>query len=95
LNDLLSFDVDGYPTDECLDSIRHYEGKWQELMENIAPAFHGYGRCEQRDDGVWEVATGGWSGNESIISALQDNYIFWAICWRLSKRGGYFEFETW
>lgn len=89
-------DEDGYPNNKTLNAIENYSHEWgyQNLMENIAPLFEGYGRCEYRDiDDIWEVATGGWSGNEDIIGALQDNTLFWTICWNLSKRGGYYEFK--
>jgi hypothetical protein len=33
-------------------------------------------------------ATGGWSGNESLIYALRANHIIWSVTWVLSARGG-------
>ncbi len=42
---------------------------------------------------TWDVATGGWSGNEDIIMALQENYVVWGITWQLSERGGRYVFE--
>lgn len=42
---------------------------------------------------TWDVATGGWSGNEDIIRALQENYVVWGITWQLSERGGRYVFE--
>lgn len=51
--------------------------------------------CDYEDDGNWWCcATGGWSGCESVIAALQDNAFFWFCCWRASLRGGYFEFHV-
>jgi len=38
-------------------------------------------------------STGGWSGNESLVGALQDNRMAWVLCWQSSKRGGHFVFE--
>jgi hypothetical protein len=50
---------------------------------------------DRMDDGRrWCCATGGWSGNEEIIAALERNTMFWALCWAASLRGGYFEFEV-
>jgi len=40
-----------------------------------------------------ELHTGGWSGNEDIISALHDNHLFWASCWVKSTKGGHYWFE--
>lgn len=34
------------------------------------------------------LATGGWSGNESLIYALRENPVVWSCCWRLSACGG-------
>jgi hypothetical protein len=39
-----------------------------------------------------ELKTGGWSGNEDIINALQQNVVFWTKYWRTSKRGGFYAF---
>lgn len=36
--------------------------------------------------------TGGWSGNEAIIEALQ-NSEFWLFYWRESRRGGHYIFK--
>lgn len=38
--------------------------------------------------GMIALATGGWSGNEDIIAALQENQMFWILCWQSSHRGG-------
>lgn len=39
------------------------------------------------------LATGGWSGNESLIDALRTNRIVWLFTWRLSACGGLFIFR--
>ena len=38
-------------------------------------------------------ATGGWSGNESLIYALRENHIIWSCCWQLSASGGLHIFQ--
>lgn len=92
---IVTFDLDGYPTDKMLESISAYLGNWNEFMQKLQPLFSKYGRCEYRHiDKTWEVSTGGWSDNESIINAMQENMLFWQMTWRLSKRGGYYEFRT-
>jgi len=91
MNLYLELDTDGYPTDESLEHIKNYEGSYTELMTDIAFLFGSYGRCGF-DGNHWIVITGGWSGCESIISALKENTMFWLTCWYLSKRGGHYEF---
>ena len=50
---------------------------------------------QDADDGhYWACATGGWSGNEEIIEALQENVMFWACCWCGSMKGGYHEWHV-
>jgi hypothetical protein len=39
------------------------------------------------------VSTGGWSGNESIIRAMQRNDMMWHLNWVQSRRGGHYIFE--
>jgi len=41
-----------------------------------------------------ELITGGWSGNESIIYAMKNNYFFWLHYWLASYRGGKYRFGT-
>jgi hypothetical protein len=36
----------------------------------------------------YRLATGGWSDNEVILQALQQNRMVWARYWRSSHRGG-------
>ena len=41
-----------------------------------------------------ELATGGWSGNEEVISALHDNeWFLWSMFWQKSERGGLHVFQ--
>ena len=37
--------------------------------------------------------TGGWSGNEDVIGALQQNLLFFAFFWQKSTRGGHYYFK--
>jgi len=43
---------------------------------------------------IVEMHTGGWSGNEGIIEALEKNKSFWFMWWFKSERGGHYYFEV-
>ncbi len=94
------FDEHGYPAEETLKAIEKwpYEDGFVELMEFVAKAWNeDYGKVEKEEregEMVYKFVTGGWSGNESIIGALERNFVFWGLCWVKSERGGYFEFEV-
>jgi len=104
------FDADGYPTTETLETIAFWlPTDFIGLMGFVVTAWSNYGWFENRpskivwsgwkeddrdDGGRWCCATGGWSGNESIIDALMRNDTFWLCCWRASLWGGYYEFEV-
>ena len=74
----LELDDNGYPTDDSLEQIKKYKGDYQELMKEMSFLFDNYGRCELEDN-IWKVATGGWSGCESVIGALKENTMFWLM----------------
>lgn len=89
----LEFDASGYPTDRTLEQIEKVDfiPNLDDIMDCLSPAFAVYGKCEREDSGLWTVCTGGWSGCESIVHAMQSNSYIWPVYWVLSKRGGYFE----
>ena len=45
---------------------------------------------------VWQVEfhTWGWSGNEDIIDALQENEMFFTLYWLKTCRGGHYYFKV-
>lgn len=93
-------DEDGYPTDEALEMIRtwNHDNKFRDLMDFVKniwwkPEWGWYETVDEKGHSVYNISTGGWSGNESIIDALQDNYIFWGFCWEQSRRGGHYIFK--
>lgn len=97
------FDADGYPTETtltaietwpyqeaaaCLDFCRaawHWGEEW--ANEHVSAAEREVLHAEASDRFA-RFATGGWSGNESIIHALDRNQMITALCWRLSAAGG-------
>ena len=86
-----------YPTEEYLTSLENWQWSegWGELMERVKAGWWqpewGFHRPEGERN--FNLSTGGWSGNEQIISALQRNFVFWSVCWLTSRRGGHYQFE--
>lgn len=92
-------DEDGYPTDEALDKIAtwHYDDPkgWFEFIRSLwFYADFGYWKEEQTESTQYHISTAGWSGNESIIKAMQLNEILWSFHWQQSRRGGHYIFEV-
>jgi hypothetical protein len=102
-NDLL--DDNGYPTDDALQIIRiwHWSDPkgWFSFIKIIwYVSSWGWHELEtehsyKKDEKVYQyhTSTGGWSGNESIIQAMQDNIMMWHLNWVSSRRGGHYVFE--
>lgn len=88
-------DADGYPSDESLKIIE----KWDlvkrpvyELLDFAEPLWE-YPDRFVRTHRTLYLSTGGWSGNESIVEALQKNFIFWMMYWFKTQRGGHYWFN--
>ena len=84
-----AFDADGYPTEETELAIKAWDFRdvagW---LAYIREAWnHHYGRMWE-ENGQLKMATGGWSGNESITHAMRENYVLWGLLWESSHRGG-------
>ncbi len=102
------FDADGYPTDEALEYIRNwgYEregdelvfGKFfgsdscDELIEYVKGLWNYGEHAYKLEDGMFELHTLGWSGNESIIYELK-NTILWSMKFRAQLSGGHYYFR--
>jgi hypothetical protein len=90
-------DSEGYPTDATLKKITEWSVlsnfACRELMYYCQEAwtYHDYFSWRGK---IARVSTAGWSGNESIIAALQKNRAFWALCWVESRRGGHYRFHV-
>jgi hypothetical protein len=88
-----AFDADGYPTEDTLQHVVDWPyTDFNGLLDYVRIAVEGYGSMWE-EKGAIKLATGGWSGNESIVGALQENRVFWAMCWESSHRGGLFAFR--
>lgn len=88
-----------YPTDEELKTIKEWDITKQDVFE-LVDFIHdiwwmpdwGFTLKGKRVKTLY-LSTGGWSGNEDIIGAMKDNWLFWATYWEKSKRGGHYCFK--
>lgn len=98
-------DEDGYPTEDALELIEkwHFNDAkgWFDFIHSIwyMPDW-GWGEGEDKHDFYkdrkvyrYDVSTSGWSGNESIIRAMERNSMMWHLNWVQSRRGGHYIFE--
>lgn len=87
-------DADGYPEESELKQIA--EWSWQDiggLLAFVQPRWS-YPDRWWREGDVLHLSTGGWSGNEDLVRAMQQNAGFWHMCWVSSRRGGHYEFDV-
>ena len=98
------FNSDGYPTKETLKTIRQWsdytpDGQIQ-LLDFVRDAWSYPERVErmviseENKTMQYNFSTGGWSGNEDIIDALNNNVMAWMLCWHSSSRGGHYVFQV-
>ena len=103
-------DEDGYPTNQALDLIEIWHWTdvdgWFKFIEELW-AYKSFGWTEVIggiDDWAnqklsdttkrFHISTAGWSGNESIIRAMEKNWMLWYMHWVESRRGGHYIFEV-
>jgi hypothetical protein len=98
-----TFDADGYPTEETLEFIATHT-EIAEVLDFVKAAWHwptfathGLREAEAAllhmdladpEMKYLRLATGGWSGNESLVAAMERNRLLGVLCWQLSARGG-------
>lgn len=98
-------DEDGYPTALACERIeawhhsdpygwlRYIAGLWQHHFcawsERQAPSDMQPDRFVQQ----YHISTMGWSGNETLIRAMEQNAGLWDMAWVQSRRGGHYLFE--
>ena len=88
-------DANGYPEDAELEQIRKWDPMdFKGCMEFMRERWmHPSYFMGEQPDGTWKIATAGWSGNESMIYALEENPCFFALHWESSHRGGLYVFD--
>lgn len=104
LNDADFLDDDGYPTENALEAIEKWHWNdargWFKFIEGLWH-LHSWGWKEKTENHDYQdklvlryyISTAGWSGNESIIRAMQNNDWMWHLNWVQSRRGGHYIFE--
>lgn len=84
--------MNDYPTDEQLTTIARWDNHkdYLGLIDYIEGFYPTYGFIKRVGKKIQTVTfvTGGWSGCEDIIRALDQNTIFNMVCWQASFRGG-------
>lgn len=84
-----------YPTEEELKRLREWPMEdprgWLEFAHSIWWCAE-WGWPDGVGPGHIHASTGGWSGNEDIIDAMQDNWILWHQTWDTTRRGGHYTF---
>lgn len=98
-------DEDGYPSVAALEIIEIWDWSdtkgWFEFINSI---WHlkDWGWEEGTEPHDWNkdelvyrysISTAGWSGNESIVKAMERNDMLWHFTWVQSRRGGHYIFE--
>ena len=98
-------DDDGYPSESALTIIElwDFEDKkgWFDFIHGLwhmsSWGWNEDAADPEYDNGkevyVYEISTGGWSGNESLIRAMEKNWGLWCTTWVQSRRGGHYIFE--
>lgn len=105
----VTFDADGYPTEATLERIRAWPVKtsadFAAVMDfagrawsypthwECDPAFTDDETFIGRPQRRYLFSTGGWSGNESIVGAIEANDIVQAIGAWSWRRGGHYEYR--
>jgi len=98
-------DGDGYPTEQDIETIQHLDAhKFRPGAEIILELFEasgcGSGKFEGPDKmGNFSLTlhTGGWSGCEDMIAALENadpaESLWWMMYWHSTTRGGHYVFK--
>ena len=88
------FDDDGYPTEEFLEAVKKWDlhdpiGWFAFIKSGWWMPDWGWHETTRR----YRISTGGWSGNEEILAAMEGNFVLWSMAFVRYERGGHYEFE--
>lgn len=65
-------DSDGYPTERALNKIKNWKFKGEKSCEELFEFIEELWRWPdyfKEEEGIYQISTGGWSGNEDLIGA--------------------------
>lgn len=82
-----------YPTEATLQRIQEWPTDDLRGLLNFIRSEWNWDHYAWREGEEYHFATGGWSGNESLIGALSCNVVAYSLCWVMSRRGGKHVFE--
>jgi len=92
--------VNNYPHESDLNKIKKWKfEKRQDVLDflDFIQSIWEYGEPYFKITGKrvikLQAHTGGWSGNEEILDAMRENFIFWSIAWQKSVKGGHCYFS--
>lgn len=76
--------IESWPLEDGADNLLKFVHKnwWMQSLSK-----------RNRKKQTWVFRTGGWSGNQELITALGANNNFWSLCWKSSHRGGRYKFD--
>jgi len=99
-------DSDGYPDEQDLGRIVAFDSLHDPVgfVKLVRPLWSypdrfvfTEGKSQTLGRPVWKLylSTGGWSGNESLVDAMQEagGGLWWFAFWLRSERGGHYWFE--
>lgn len=96
---------EGYPSDEETWTVAHWPINGS---KDVIAAFEyvrqrwsypDYWNQDRKIDNgkiarIYTFSTGGWSGNEMLVDAMQRNDFLWMLSWYSIRRGGHYEFRV-
>lgn len=83
-----------YPSEADLRRLRKWDHTDPKGALEFAQSLWAYPDYVWKRGRRYTFATGGWSGNEAVIAALEKNLVVQALCWLASYRGGKHVYEV-
>jgi hypothetical protein len=87
------FDDGGYPAAASLRRLAKWDHTDLKGALEFARSLWNWPDYARKRGRRYTFITGGWSGNEDIIAALEKNFMLHAMCWQASFRGGKHVYE--